>query len=102
MNDSLSLSLSCPVCNLSKRGGLKLPPRKVRDVFTCGDCGALLERGQVGWVCPKAMHGRIVPDSVLLERLRAAVVEAGYRRYTARGIFHRQKRVQVWLKRMGR
>jgi hypothetical protein len=98
---TLSLSLSCPARYQSRRGGFKRPPRKVRAVFTCPECGTLLERGETGWVCPKAMHGRIVPDAVLLDRLYDAVIRAGYRRYTAQGIFRRQKRVQFWMRRMG-
>ncbi len=94
-----SMTLVVPAYLRSRRsGGFKLPPPRIRHVFCCADCGAPLERASCGWVCPK-LHGKIVPDGVLLDRLRQAIAAAGYRRYTANGLIYKQLRVQFWVRR---
>ena len=45
-------------------------PDAPNPAWACPDCGRPLVRAETGWVCP-AMHGGIVADQLLAERLRA-------------------------------
>ena len=87
----------------SKRAGdCKRPPKLVADLFECEICHAALVLQDTGWVCPQSLHGKILSNAELLERLRERMQRLDYRRWTPEGILYIQLRVQFWKERNAR
>lgn len=76
-------------------GDLKLPPKRLRQIFQCPVCGKWLERGPEFWTCPDGgAHIKAITDDVLAETLQAKMMT--YKRWTAEGIIAVQKAVSRW------
>lgn len=82
----------------SKRGGFKRLHRRMRRTLCCKECGAELERTPSGyWTCP-LLHGKLIPESVLLRRL-STMLRRHYPRFRAQRILKLRHKVKLWAAR---
>ena len=82
-----------------KSGALAAPSRRIADLFACGLCGAELERAETGWCCSRHLHGKLIPDAELVERLARRFAELGHRRRNAERTMKVQRRAWFFRRR---